>query len=479
MMSDISEISKCFTLQPLKLSPKQLVLDPNNPRLNARMGSQRHYSDEELVSERVQSDIVRSISSSEHKVQDLVNSIKTQGFLSGTGAFIVERVEGTDRYLVLEGNRRTTAIKSLLQQKGDIPSVVAKSLEVIPVNEFRYKQGSPIAKEDVIDIYLGTIHISGQLEWGALEKALYIYRSYVRDYESNFFGAVFRLEEESVGRLALKFSTTKASIRKSIWVSRVYSQLVEGGYPIDAKKFTLLELCISDRRLRKEFFGMSQSCEFSEEGLEKFNDLMLVDEPPIRNPDHFKMFRFVERNGEPREVNAIVSSSGSIEQIYASILEEKNERKILEQLEDIRNRLLSLNISGFAADQNEQSVLNQINDIVENKLLVLVEDFDPGGRDGDIELDDFELPQSVSELISLKAAQMMEIIKDAMKLFPNKSCVKASLASKVLKHMGLVTRASRRQVAVEFIDETLEMMIRTGMVGEYKAKNMRVELLVD
>ena len=110
---------------------------------------------------------------------------------------------------------------------------------------------------------------------------------------------------------------------------------------------------------------------------------------------------------------------------------------------------------------------------------MLVEEIDSGGRDGDIELDDFELPQSVSELISLKAAQMMEIIKDAMKLFPNKSCVKSSLATKVLKHMGLVTRASRRQVAVEFIDETLEMMIRTGMVGEYKAKNMRVELLVD
>nr|BDD46376.1 hypothetical protein 5 [Halieaceae bacterium] len=482
-MTDISNIGDCFDLVPLKISAKQLLLDPNNPRLNAMGSSDHKYSPSEVLSDSLQKDIVEKILSSEHKVEQLVNSIKTQGFLSGTGAFVVERIPGTDKYLVLEGNRRTTAIKKLLEARGSLPLRVAKSLEVIPVNEFRYREGSSISRDDVVDVYLGTIHISGQLEWGALEKALYIYRSYLRDIESTSLNLKFQLIEESIERLATKFSTNKASIRKAIWVSRVYEQLLREDYPVESKKFSLLELCVTDRRLRKDFFGMSGTCEFSDEGLERFNALVLADGAPIYNPEQFKKFRFVERDGEIGQVNSILTHSGDLDLIYEAVREQKEEAKILFQLVDVRDRLKSLNIAGFAADQEEEDVLLEIRDIVVNKLLVLVQQSDAITEFAiDLEPQEVDTPETIDDLLNSGTIVIRELIKEAMKSFPNHSCVKDQLSTKFLRYFGLRTSGEPRQRAVNFVDRNLEHMIRLGLVEEYKAGsagNVRVRLLVD
>jgi hypothetical protein len=480
-MMDIAAINECFDLVSITVSAKQLFLDPNNPRLNTGRNSHTRYSNEEIVSDTVQRDVTQRILASEHKLGVLITSIETQGFLSGTGAFIVEKMPGTkDRYLVLEGNRRTAAIKSLAQKADQLPKNVRTSLERIVVNEFRYRQGSPIPRDDVVDIYLGTIHISGQLEWGALEKVLYIYRSYIRDLKWDSTKP-FSIDEMLLTRLAKKFSTDKSSIRKAIWVSRVYEQLLEGEYPIEPKKFSLLELCLGDRQLREEIFGMSISGELSTEGLERFHRLILSEEAPIKNPDHFKMFKFVMQNGLRENLDKLLMGSVGLEQVYDAVRDAHKETKILNQLVDVRDRLRALNISGFSADENEESVLLDIHNIVVNKLLVLVR---PPSRES-VDLSIMTAAavnrklNSVSELLSLGPLEIQALIKSSMKTFPNRSCVKTQLGERVLRHIKLRTAGVPRKAALEAISRNLEEMISSGLVQDYMAGNKRVRLLVD
>ena len=84
---------------------------------------------------------------------------------------IVKRVGGTNKFLVIEGNRRTTAIKHLLNESEKLKPIVRATLTRLRVKQFFYKTNAEFTKAAVIDILLGTIHITGRLPWGALERA--------------------------------------------------------------------------------------------------------------------------------------------------------------------------------------------------------------------------------------------------------------------------------------------------------------------
>ena len=170
-------ITKAYELVRCKVSPSQLFLDPTNPRLITNWEQDREYGSKELTSDDVQAYVLDLVSRKEHAVRQLIASIRAMGFIGGLHEMIVKRLPRGERFLVIEGNRRTAALQHLLSRSTELRPDVHESIKQIEVQEFIYHSNAHHSEEQVIDILLGAIHIDGPKEWGALEKSYYIHKS--------------------------------------------------------------------------------------------------------------------------------------------------------------------------------------------------------------------------------------------------------------------------------------------------------------
>ena len=67
---DIAKINDYHQLRDLTLPPSNLLLDPNNPRISVDLDEKEDFSEEELLSESLQHQILKKINKSEHHVKN-------------------------------------------------------------------------------------------------------------------------------------------------------------------------------------------------------------------------------------------------------------------------------------------------------------------------------------------------------------------------------------------------------------------------
>ena len=163
-------------LQVDRIEVKQLLLDPDNPRL------------ESVTTGTLQENLVKAMWK-EMAVSEVALSIAENGFFREEPLFAIpapktfaahEKTLAGDltkpRYIVVEGNRRLTAVK-LLTDDGlrarvratDLPKIDAgrrAELKEIPVSIYPDKEA--------LWEYFGFRHVNGPKEWDSLSKAAYI-----------------------------------------------------------------------------------------------------------------------------------------------------------------------------------------------------------------------------------------------------------------------------------------------------------------
>jgi hypothetical protein len=151
-----------------------LHLDGLNPRL---YGDSSKESEEE-IKKRIY----------EHEdIDELASSLAANGYFEEEPIIVVPKITSNFKkiteknvndfkYIVVEGNRRTTSIKLLLDKNNgivdeDFPSIstpkIEKNLKNVPAIIYENR-------EDV-DIYLSIRHIAGNRKWDAYAKAKYIF----------------------------------------------------------------------------------------------------------------------------------------------------------------------------------------------------------------------------------------------------------------------------------------------------------------
>ena len=157
-----------------ELDPAKLLLDPLNLRLLERVGESYENMPLGLYGESaVQQKLFAVISAdSRFDIASLATSIENNGFLKHE-RLIVARYDG-DKYLVLEGNRRVTAIRKLQDERGGsfqaLPPAIRESLRTIPCFVL---DGPVIDADDNIaaayrraaEIYIGMRHLMGAKSW--------------------------------------------------------------------------------------------------------------------------------------------------------------------------------------------------------------------------------------------------------------------------------------------------------------------------
>ena len=100
-------------LEPTPVSPSLLLLDPNNPRLHTHQDD--HVDEAEYHKFEVQRDTIEKMRDKKFNIDELVRGIEVNGFIPVDHIFVRKYLD-TEYFLVLEGNRRVTAIKTILQK---------------------------------------------------------------------------------------------------------------------------------------------------------------------------------------------------------------------------------------------------------------------------------------------------------------------------------------------------------------------------
>lgn len=362
-------LTKAYTLTAIEVSPAKLLLDPRNPRLITESSQDRSYTLEEIQSTAVQEHVRNLVCGREHGVKRLVASIREMGFVGGLHEMIVKRVGSGASYLVVEGNRRTAALQQLLQEKDLLRPDVRRSIERIEVKQFTYRNSGQLTEADVIDALLGSIHIDGPKEWGALERAHYVHRNYLRVYGER---RRFQYDALAARGVGATFKMSPQAVQKCLRVSRVYEQLRKAGVGVEPKHYTLIDLATKTRAVAAAYFELdADTCELSNAGVERFVELVLSSNAPVHNPKLFDHFVEVFTDGTQLELHEVSRGDADLTETVAAIRRRKERREFLSDLEDIKARIGNLYVESFRGTEGEKAVIQRIKHLVDTRLAPL------------------------------------------------------------------------------------------------------------
>ena len=146
-------------MQQIDVDVNKLVFDTDNPRFPS---TEKGKSDDEIIKWMLENE----------RVIELMASIGEKGYFPGEPLLVTD-LKG--KYLVVEGNRRLTALKLLLNPSRALTK--KKSVQETVENATHRPASVPAIvfpnREEILK-YLGYRHITGVQEWGALEKSRYL-----------------------------------------------------------------------------------------------------------------------------------------------------------------------------------------------------------------------------------------------------------------------------------------------------------------
>ncbi len=224
---------------------QNLFLDPENPRLPAFLDKQEERQ--------ILTHIAETTS-----IEDLMSAIAENGYFPGEPLIVVPKQGSTNDYIVVEGNRRLTAVKLLsdphiLENPGrrllSISQDAANKPDQIPV----------IVRNDRSEIlpYLGFRHITGIREWEPLAKARYM---------RQLMEALSDKSDEPSERyatVARKIGSRRDHIKRSLDALAVYEVIEENDFfnieslDEESVKFAVLSTGLADERIAT-FTGVSE-----------------------------------------------------------------------------------------------------------------------------------------------------------------------------------------------------------------------------
>jgi hypothetical protein len=195
-----------------QLTPSQLLLDPNNYRFHdisgyKPVGNRLRYAEVGVQEKALQ--LLQNTESFE--LSALKDSILTNGFVQ-LEQIVVEKYDDADglpRYLVIEGNRRAAAIKTLLQDykdgSVDMKPSVLQTLEHLPVIEII---GTEAERRDYQQTLMAIRHIAGIRQWGPYQQAKLVVELYEKGDKT--FGSVAQQIGISAREVARRYRASKA-----------------------------------------------------------------------------------------------------------------------------------------------------------------------------------------------------------------------------------------------------------------------------
>lgn len=169
------ELEWSGALQEEDVSPSQLFLDPNNPRYADVTNTLTKIPADRVADQTVQMKALERMLDEKFEVKQLKDSIQDIGFLT-VDRLVVTPLPSEGKYLVVEGNRRLAAIKSLLDDEANgevqLDAGVKKSLEKLPVAVISAENQEQ--RDYIARVMQGVRHLAGIKPWGPYQQGMIV-----------------------------------------------------------------------------------------------------------------------------------------------------------------------------------------------------------------------------------------------------------------------------------------------------------------
>ena len=355
-------------LVEIVVRPSQLLLDPNNPRLFDRPIERRELSAKDIQSDETQSKLLNELAKSKHALDDLIYSIKSQGFVN-FDTLLVKPLEGTDKFLVLEGNRRTAAIQLLLRSD-DVDQETKDSLRNLAVKELKLSAGED-EKEEIQRI-ISMRHLAGPRQWSPIARASAIYQNYMLQHRKLLGGPMTILTDRVMSRTSQVIGMPKSQLKHAMGVFALYQELADAGYPVRAEHFSLLELLVKNKKMASEYFSFnSAQLRTFDDGLEKVSDFFIDQNRIVNNPQEFNKINRIFNRGTTEELDLIRSGARTIENVLSDMAGRAKDSSFIDTINAVREKLEKLSVSSFRDSDADALAVMALKRLIDKKLLPL------------------------------------------------------------------------------------------------------------
>jgi hypothetical protein len=222
-----------------EIKTENLILDTYNPRL---YGETANESQDQIMTKIYQRE----------SIDELASSLAVNGYFQEEPIIVVPEnpadFDAIDegnlndfKYTVIEGNRRTTSVKFLLDTGNkivdpDFPKI-AQGIDLNQIPAIIYKN------RDDVDTYLSVRHISGNRKWDAFAKAKYIFE------KVNKINDTVQNVAKSIEILSTQIGDKSNIVKKYYIYYKVFQQIEDDVLEYSSKhikeRFSLLEVSLA------------------------------------------------------------------------------------------------------------------------------------------------------------------------------------------------------------------------------------------
>lgn len=373
----MSESSQPYRMDgPVDIEEDKLLFWPNNPRLKISDFKELKLSPAQLVDPKNQRVIFNKLRENEHGVDTLINSMMVSGFMREKAPIVIGIKGG--RYMVLEGNRRLTSVRTLLHHSNkSLSKTVEQTLRKIPCWIFVHTSKN-IPLKTAISRLIAEHHLKGQKEHTKIQQAHLVYDAYMGFLDEKYGLKKFVVSPELITLAAKFFIMTEQEVERELAVYRIYQQLTESGYEVDHKlreRFTWI--FDNPRHFKRNFGYCEKQFNLTNAGLERYYDIFIKEDCAIHNPQKFKKFviimQHVFKTNDSSPIAHIRENPEDLELVFDEIEEQKSDQKFLEELGKIERKLSGLKLNDYNETPEEVFKIRKIVKLVDQKLKKLAE----------------------------------------------------------------------------------------------------------
>lgn len=325
----------------------KLYTDPNNPRFKSQWETK--IPESRYIEDNIRKKTRDLMMDRKNKfdIPGMMNDFLVKGFVDGDEIIVKKFDEQKELYLVLEGNRRITAIKELLSEERreateEARPGLVKELSTLPVTEIVQKDLTDEQFDRVVDQMLGIRHLNQLKEWSPFARGQLMHEEYLNIepkmtkesfmWEEDEFGNCKRAEEVATKYLeqispALKDMLPRGKrkvnqdgVKDYIRTVRVMEQLSAiDDIVIKDQYYSLFEefTCKASKQLRDFIPIDEQTFNLEAEEIKKVITLCALknitpkkrsDAAPINNPAQWRNLSWIldpEENPSPEEIESM------------------------------------------------------------------------------------------------------------------------------------------------------------------------------